>query len=71
MKQLERDGRADPGFRATYSPRQSTRVTGFGITHTYDLLRRDVMPHIKVGKKYYIPKAALEEWLRTCGGPLS
>lgn len=53
--------------RATVSPKQSTRITGFGIAHTYKLLQAGAMPHIKVGKKFYIPRVALERWLENCG----
>jgi excisionase family DNA binding protein len=53
--------------RATLTPRESTEITGFGLAHTYDLLRNGAMPSIKVGKQFYIPLTALLEWLRTCG----
>jgi excisionase family DNA binding protein len=55
--------------RATLTPRESTEITGFGLTHTYELLRNGTMPSIKVGKQFYIPHSALLEWLRTCGQP--
>jgi excisionase family DNA binding protein len=53
--------------RATMSPRESIEITGFGITHTYDLLRRGVMPSIKVGARFFIPKSALLKWLESAG----
>ena len=54
---------------ATVDPKGSTAITGFGISHTYDLLRRGVMPSILVGRRFYIPRAALIRWLENCGEP--
>jgi excisionase family DNA binding protein len=60
------------GERATLSPRESVRITGIGITHTYNLLRRGEMPAIKVGKRFFIPRSALLKWLQSAGSnPLS
>jgi excisionase family DNA binding protein len=53
--------------RATLSPRESVRITGFGVSQTYDLLRKGRLPAIKVGKKFFIPRAALLRWLEACG----
>jgi excisionase family DNA binding protein len=58
--------------RLTLTPRESVKLTRFGLNHTYDLLRRGQMPAIKVGKRFFIPKAALLKWLETAGSkPLS
>jgi excisionase family DNA binding protein len=53
--------------RVTMSPLESIRFTGIGLSHTYDLLRRGVLPDIKVGRMFLIPRAALLRWLETCG----
>jgi len=53
--------------RRTLSPRETTEITGFGLTHTYDLLRKGVMPSIRVGKQFFVPEAALLKWLDNCG----
>ncbi len=57
--------------RATLSPRESTRLTGFGLTATYQMLRAGKLPSIVVGKKYYIPKVALQRWLDACGSTIT
>jgi len=51
----------------TVDPKRSTAITGFGLTQTYDLLRNGIMPSIVIGRRYYIPKAALLRWLDNCG----
>jgi len=57
--------------KVTLSPRESTKITGFGITQTYSLLKDGSMPNIKVGKKFYIPVNALHAWLDSCGGKVA
>jgi excisionase family DNA binding protein len=32
-----------------------------------DALRRHEIPHIKLGKRYVLPRAAIAEWLRNAG----
>src|ERR1035437_6729573 len=54
--------------KATFTPLESTRITGFGIQATYKMLRAGTIPHIKVGMRFYIPKSALAHWMETCGG---
>jgi excisionase family DNA binding protein len=53
--------------RATLTPLESTRITGIGITRTYGLLKSRGMPAIKVGNRFFIPKAALMKWLENAG----
>ena len=37
--------------------------------HAEMRLRRGEIPHIRVGRRFILPKAAIAEWLRTAGGP--
>lgn len=37
---------------------------------TRDALRRGEIPHIKCGKRYILPRAAIAEWLKSAGGKL-
>ena len=53
--------------KLTLSPRESVQITGFGVNHTYSLLRTGEMPSIRVGKRFFIPKAALLKWLENAG----
>jgi excisionase family DNA binding protein len=56
--------------RVTLSPPESTRLTGFGLSNTYDMLTRHQMPGIRVGNRWYIPRTALLAWLEktACAG---
>ncbi len=35
---------------------------------TRSALRRGDIPHIRVGRRFILPKAAIAEWLRSAGG---
>jgi excisionase family DNA binding protein len=52
----------------TLTPIESTKLTRFGVTATYKMLRAGTLPHIKVGSRFFIPRAALEKWMANCGG---
>jgi excisionase family DNA binding protein len=54
--------------RVTLTPHESTRITGFGIQATYKMLNEGKLPSIKVGARFYIPRAALARFMETCGG---
>jgi len=53
---------------ATLTPYQSTEITGFGVQATYKMLRAGTIPSIRSGKRFFIPRKALENWLESCGG---
>jgi excisionase family DNA binding protein len=64
----EMKNQSEKSTRATLSPRETMPITGFGVAHTYRLLREGVIPNIRVGKKIYVPRTALMRWLDSCGG---
>jgi excisionase family DNA binding protein len=44
-------------------------ATDLGLSErsTRDALRRGEIPHIRVGRRFILPRAAIAEWLRTAG----
>jgi excisionase family DNA binding protein len=40
---------------------------GFSERSTRNALRRGEIPHIRVGRRFILPKTAIAEWLRTAG----
>jgi excisionase family DNA binding protein len=43
---------------------------GLSERSTRSALRRGEIPHIRVGRRFILPKAAIDEWLRSAGrGP--
>ena len=46
------------------------RELGLGRLTVYGALRDGTIPSIRVGKRYVLPRAAIQEWLRSAGGRL-
>jgi excisionase family DNA binding protein len=53
--------------KATLTPHQVAAECGFGINATYTMLRNGQLPSIRVQNRFFVPRAALEKWLETCG----
>ena len=41
---------------------------GLSRQSTYAALNRGTIPHIRIGKRFILPRAAIQDWLRTGGG---
>ena len=41
---------------------------GLSERSTRSALRRGEIPHIRVGRRFILPRAAIADWLRTAGG---
>jgi len=59
---------ADGGSRSTY-PSVAALAAEIGLSErsTRSALRRGEIPHIRVGRRFILPKAAIAEWLRSAG----
>jgi excisionase family DNA binding protein len=56
------------GYQSTY-PSVAALAEDIGLSErsTRSALRRGEIPHIRVGRRFILPKAAIAEWLRTAG----
>lgn len=50
------------------TPRDIAKECGWGVTNTYRMLAEGTIPSIRVGNRYFVPRAAFERWLASCGG---
>jgi excisionase family DNA binding protein len=50
--------------RATYSVDEAAAILGINRKSAYDSIRRHELPHVKIGARILVPKAALERFLR-------
>jgi excisionase family DNA binding protein len=50
--------------RLTYTVEELGQILGLGRSATYTALRKGVIPTIRIGRRFVIPKPAIEEWLR-------
>jgi len=55
------------GRRKTYTTDELATVLGVGRALVYTNLRSGKIPSIRVGNRFVIPQAAIDEWLRNAG----
>lgn len=53
---------------ATISPNELATMLGLSRQGVYVGLRNGNIPSIRLGKRFVIPRAAIEQWLQTAGG---
>lgn len=51
--------------RATFTVRELAAYLGISDVMTYRLLQSGDIPRRKAGKKYIVPRAAVDEWLKS------
>jgi excisionase family DNA binding protein len=50
--------------KLVYNAHEVSKVLNIGMNKVYELISQGKIPHVKVGRKYIIPKEALENWLK-------
>lgn len=50
-----------------YTPEEVAKILGLGRNTVYEQLAQNVIPHVRVGRRFLIPRARLESWLNECG----
>jgi excisionase family DNA binding protein len=61
---------ADDGSRSTYrSVAELAAEIGPSERSTRGALHQGEIPHIRIGRRFILPKAAIAEWLRSAGRP--
>ena len=58
---------AEQQERLTLTPEECARLLGIGRTACYEAIRVGRIPVVKIGKRYLIPKAALQKMLDAAG----
>jgi excisionase family DNA binding protein len=49
--------------KVIYTAEETAKLLGIGMNKVYELLANGIIPAKKLGRKYFIPKTALERWL--------
>lgn len=52
---------------ATYTPGELAVVLGISRNGVYSALRTGTIPNVRIGRRFVIPRAAVQEWLATIG----
>lgn len=53
--------------KATYTVKEVKEMLGIGENKAYEMVQCGIIPNIKMGKRYIIPKVAFDNWLANCG----
>jgi len=63
-----RSGRSTQRNRTTYSSvDELAKEIGISRQNAYTALHRGIIPSIRIGKRFILPRSAIAEWLRTAG----
>ncbi len=49
--------------RLVWTVEEAARLLGISRAHAYDLVARDELPHLRLGRRVVVPKHALDELL--------
>ena len=60
----------DTPERKTYDIEQVSRLLGIGRNQAYEAVKRGDIPTIKIGKRFLVPKTALDRLLEAAVRPL-
>lgn len=54
--------------KLVYTVRETAKILNIGLSKAYDLIQQKQIPVVKVGRKFLVPKQALESWLMSSVG---
>ncbi len=54
--------------KLVYTSFEVAEILNIGLNKVYELLIQKQIPHVRVGRRYLIPKRALENWLEKAAG---
>jgi excisionase family DNA binding protein len=63
----QEDKRSKGAGAATISPDELARTLGVSRHGVYEGLRNGSIPSIRLGKRFVIPRSAIDRWLQTAG----
>jgi excisionase family DNA binding protein len=69
-KSSEFEAQADGSGSTYHSVAALAADLGLSERSTRSALRRGEIPHIRVGRRFVLPRAAIAEWLRRAGGTI-
>ncbi len=54
--------------KLVYTVQETAEILNIGMNKAYELIQQNQIPFIRVGRKFLIPKQALEKWLTESAG---
>ena len=59
------------GAKLLLNVQEASELLGVGTALVYEMVRRDEIPHIRLGRLVKIPRQALEAWIAQASGSAS
>lgn len=54
--------------KLVYTVRETANILNIGMNKAYELIELKQIPVVRVGRKFLVPKQALENWLLSSSG---
>ena len=54
--------------KLTLTPKETAKELGIGMNKTYELIGKNIIPSVRVGRRLLIPVCSLENWLIASAG---
>ena len=54
--------------KLVYTVQETAEILNIGMNKAYEMIQQKQIPFIRVGRKFLIPKQALEKWLSESAG---
>jgi excisionase family DNA binding protein len=54
--------------KLVYTVNETAQILNIGMNKAYELIQQKQIPNVRVGRKFLIPKQALESWLANSSG---
>lgn len=54
--------------KLVYTVRETANILNIGMNKAYELIEQKKIPVVRVGRKFLVPKQALENWLLSSAG---
>lgn len=49
--------------KATLTVVETAQYIGLGVNKTYELINCKIIPSVKLGRRFLVPRVALDQWL--------
>lgn len=49
--------------RVTMTVSEFAKYLGIGLNNAYEIINSGEIPHLKIGRKFKIPKKGIDEWI--------
>jgi len=54
--------------KLTLTPKETAKELGIGMNKVYELIGKNIIPSVRVGRRFLVPVCSLENWLITSAG---